>query len=94
MAIRKLLALFSAIFLLTTAGYAEPMTKDTDALGVSANRPARGMTMDRVESAYGLPRVKHSAVGEPPITRWEYDGFVVYFEYQHVIHAVEKRKAT
>ena len=26
--------------------------------------------------------------GKPPITRWDYDGFSVYFEHQHVIHAV------
>ncbi len=94
MAMQKLLPLFSAIFLLATAGHAEPMTTDTDTLGVATNGPARGMTMDRVESAYGQPRVKQSAVGEPPITRWEYDGFVVYFEYQHVIHAVDKRNTT
>ena len=55
--------------------------------------PARGMTMERVESVYGAPRVKHRAVGDPPIARWEYPGFVVYFEYSHVIHTVSKRQA-
>ncbi len=28
------------------------------------------------------------AVGEPPITRWKYPGFEVYFEHQLVIHTV------
>lgn len=93
MAVRKLFALFSAIMLLATAVHAEPVMIDKDAPAV-ANRPTRGMTMERVESAYGQPLTKHSAVGEPPITRWEYDRFVVYFEYQHVIHAVEKRNAS
>jgi len=27
-------------------------------------------------------------VGKPPISRWEYPGFVVYFEHEHVIHSV------
>ena len=94
MAMQKLLLLFSAILLLAAAVHAEPFTTDADTLGVAANQPARGMTMNRVESTYGQPRVKHTAVGEPPITRWEYEGFVVYFEYQHVIHAVKKRNAT
>ena len=54
----------------------------------SANRPSRGMTMDKVEAVYGRPSQRSSAVGEPPITRWDYPGFVVYFEHQYVIHAV------
>jgi hypothetical protein len=29
-------------------------------------------------------------VGEPPITRWDYDKFVVVFEYNRVIHSVTK----
>ena len=32
-----------------------------------------------------------AAVGEPPITRWEYRNMIVYFEYDRVIHAVMKR---
>lgn len=54
-------------------------------------RPTRGMTMQRVESAFGAPSARHAAVGEPPITRWEYPDFVVFFEHQHVIHAVARR---
>lgn len=56
-----------------------------------AERPARGMTMDRVSAAWGAPVSKGAAVGQPPITRWEYPDFVVFFEYDHVIHAVAKR---
>jgi hypothetical protein len=51
--------------------------------------PARGMTMDQVSGKFGSPTTKTPAVGKPPITRWEYPGFVVYFEFDHVIHAVE-----
>lgn len=57
----------------------------------SAQRPARGMTMDKVETTWGQPVSKQNAVGDPPITRWEYADFVVYFEYRYVIHAVHKR---
>lgn len=52
------------------------------------NRPARGMSMDKVEATYGAPTHRVAPVGEPPITRWEYPGFVVYFEHQVVIHSV------
>ncbi|MGI9343193.1 MAG: hypothetical protein ACR2QV_10090 [Gammaproteobacteria bacterium] len=51
-------------------------------------RPNRGMSMDSVEARWGTPRSKRGAVGDPPITRWEYPTFVVYFEYRNVIHAV------
>jgi hypothetical protein len=54
--------------------------------GVAA--PARGMTMGQVASKFGDPLTKVAAVGSPPISRWEYSGFVVYFERDHVIHAV------
>lgn len=54
----------------------------------AANRPARGMSMQNVETRYGEPSKREAAVGQPPITRWEYPGFVVYFEHDKVIHAV------
>jgi hypothetical protein len=50
--------------------------------------PTRGMTMDQVSGKFGNPTNKTAAVGKPPISRWEYSGFIVYFEYDHVIHAV------
>ena len=59
--------------------------------GVAA--PARGMTMAQVASKFGDPLTKVAAVGTPPISRWEYSGFVVYFERDHVIHAVVSASA-
>jgi hypothetical protein len=53
-------------------------------------RPKRGTSMNTVESTWGQPIVKRNAIGDPPIARWEYSSFIVYFEYSHVIHAVAK----
>ena len=50
--------------------------------------PTRGMTMDQVATKFGAPAAKVPAVGKPAISRWEYPGFVVYFEADHVIHSV------
>ncbi len=50
--------------------------------------PTRGMTMSQVSTKFGTPVSKIPAVGNPPISRWEYPGFVVYFEREHVIHSV------
>ncbi len=48
-------------------------------------------TMEQVRARYGDPIGQRAAVGEPPITRWEYADFIVYFEYQHVINTVMKK---
>ena len=50
------------------------------------------MTTERVQSEFGEPQSREAAVGEPPISRWHYAGFVVYFEYDRVIHAVSKNR--
>jgi hypothetical protein len=51
-------------------------------------RPSPGMTMQKVEQKYGAPAERHAAVGTPPITRWDYQNFAVFFENDRVIHAV------
>jgi hypothetical protein len=54
-------------------------------------RPARGLTMQQVESFFGSPLEKKPAVGEPPISRWVYDKYTVYFEREYVIHSAVHR---
>ena len=60
-------------------------------------RPRAGMSMTAVESTYGAPLERHSPVGgsaveQPPITRWDYAAFSVYFEHDRVIHAVARHE--
>ena len=59
----------------------------------SATGPSRGMSMEQVENRYGEPTYRYDSVGDPPITRWEYADFVVYFEYRYVIHSVSKKRS-
>ncbi|GBE09852.1 hypothetical protein BMS3Bbin12_02209 [bacterium BMS3Bbin12] len=51
-------------------------------------RPTRGMTMASVLKHYGTPAKKLAAVGKPPITRWAYKKYTVYFEDRYVIDSV------
>jgi len=44
--------------------------------------------MDKVRASFGEPDKIVSAVGDPPITRWQYPEYVVYFEYDRVITSV------
>lgn len=50
--------------------------------------PHRGLAMDNVRNVFGEPQAEHPAVGDPPITRWDYDGYSVFFEFDKVIHTV------
>ncbi len=77
--------------LLATA-MAGPVVADSHNAGMSAERPSRGMSEQSVEARFGTPAAKVAAVGEPPISRWEYADFIVYFEYDKVIHAVNRRQ--
>ncbi len=54
-------------------------------------KPTRGMTQESVQANFGSPKSTIAAVGEPPISRWEYADFVVFFEYERVIHSVTTR---
>ena len=53
--------------------------------------PGRGMTMAEVEQRFGPPLERREPVGDPPITRWFYADYTVYFEHQYVIRAVLRR---
>ena len=52
--------------------------------------PRRGMDMSKVVNELGEPVTRHPAVGNPPITRWDYADRTVFFEYSHVIHVVAR----
>lgn len=57
-----------------------------------SSQPARGSTKADVLEQFGEPASQNGPVGEPPISSWEYEPFVVYFEYDYVLHAVAKRQ--
>jgi hypothetical protein len=53
-------------------------------------RPASGLTKAEVEARFGAPTRMVAAIGDPPISRWEYPTFTVYFEHERVIHSVAR----
>jgi hypothetical protein len=58
--------------------------------GSTQSLPHKGASQSSVLAQYGEPSKRTGPVGTPPITTWDYNGFSVYFEHQHVIHAVVK----
>lgn len=86
---------FISASLLTVTLAAGSVSADTliiSGISPQANdSPTRGMKQAAVESRWGQPISKREPVGNPPIASWEYQTFVVYFEYDHVVHSVAKR---
>lgn len=78
--------------LLAPQGFADQLDLTGTESLVDTSAPQRGMSMQRVESKWGQPVRRRAAVGQPPITRWEYEGFVVYFEFDKVIHSVSTQR--
>jgi hypothetical protein len=88
------LRIVSAIALLAAFGAmanAQTVNMDGATAGSNDGRPSRGMTQASVESKYGSPVSVNAPIGEPPISRWVYADFVVFFEFDRVIHAVVRR---
>ncbi|MCK4707875.1 MAG: hypothetical protein KAU21_04600 [Gammaproteobacteria bacterium] len=52
------------------------------------NMPRRGINMDAVLEQFGEPDRRIEAIGEPPITEWDYGDFSVFFEHQTVLHSL------
>ena len=90
MKLRVLAAAALAVTALSSAATAETIVvgEGIAVRETAVAHPDRGMTMSAVEAKFGQPATRHNAVGQPPITRWDYPGFSVYFEHQFVIHAV------
>ncbi len=53
-------------------------------------QPPKGMNQEQVVALFGKPQAIYAAVGEPPIIRWRYADYTVYFEAGSVIHSVAK----
>jgi hypothetical protein len=87
----RILTVFALFFGAFGTAAADTLDMDGVAPDSSAARPASGMTAANVESTFGAPEAKVAPVGDPPISRWVYKDFVVFFEYDRVIHAVIRR---
>jgi hypothetical protein len=57
----------------------------------SATLPIRGDSQTRVKKEFGPPFQVHPPKGTPPISRWDFETFSVYFESGVVIHTVLRR---
>jgi len=77
------------VFFYTTIGLAEQTILSVGQQGNhSISTPKTGQDSETVLSLFGEPNQKTQPVGEPPISKWIYHDFTVYFENDLVIHSV------
>ena len=88
-----LLVLACALAFTSTLAHSDTLLIERTRVAQDTDLPERGSSMAQVEARYGAPQQKYPAVGggsrqTPPITRWQYETFSVYFENSHVVNAV------
>lgn len=85
--------LLSVLFMLTSS----PLSRAEEIIiGVAQQaselagieRPVNGQSREEVMQQYGPPQEMTGPAGDPPISRWTYQNFSVYFEYNRVLHTV------
>lgn len=91
---RSVLFAFTLAILSASPVYADTLLMDNAQSSTQASLPQRGMSMDTVRAKFGNPVTEHPAVPtnegplHPPITRWDYPGYSVFFENSTVLHSV------
>lgn len=86
--------LLATLVLAATSVHADTFdVRSNAATGRSGDLPHRGLSMAQVDQRYGAPVQKLPTAGgdtsrHPPINRWRYNGYTVYFERNRVIHSV------
>ncbi len=69
-------------------GAGEAMSADQRFPAPGGMSPRNNMTQIAVRNKFGDPQEQLPAVGEPPISRWHYLDYTVYFERDRVIISV------
>ena len=72
--------------------FAETIVIPVGQHSTSVKLPKKGTSKQAVTAAFGEPLSSKAPVGNPPIATWNYADFSVYFEYDHVVHAVANHK--
>jgi hypothetical protein len=91
---RSALFAFSLTLLLAGPAGADTLLMENVQSSSQTAVPQRGMSMDTVRAKFGSPMTEHPAVPtnegplHPPITRWDYSGYSVFFENSTVLHTV------
>jgi hypothetical protein len=85
--------LLALTLLLPSAAQADTLTIPIGQQGADlTDLPQLGQSKRSVLERFGLADEEHAPIGKPPITRWDFREFSVYFEYDHVINSVRHQQ--
>lgn len=92
---RNTLLAFAVLLGAAAGAHAEVLEVPEMPSSSSVSTPARGQSMASVTRDFGEPETRHAPAGggsrlHPPITRWDYPAFSVFFERDTVIDIVIK----
>ena len=76
------------LLLMSGAAYADVLIIDEVRQVEKMDLPRNGESKASIEAKFGTPAARKPAVGDPPISRWDYDRYSVYFEYNLVLYSV------
>jgi len=83
----------SLVLLFSSVAVADTLYIPVGEQGASSlSVPHRGESKGSVLERFGLADKEYPSVGKPPITRWDYREFTVYFENDRVINSVIHHK--
>lgn len=90
--LRKAMTVILLLGLINGPAFADTLLIEGISPVEESGQPGRGLSKADVLAEYGEPVAENQAVGEPPISSWEYDSFIVYFEYDSSLHSIAKRQ--
>ena len=85
---RVLMSLLTLLLIHSGSASADVLLVDSIQSAPQIQTPRNGLSMSQVRQQFGNPKAEIPAVGDPPISRWEYDGYSVFFEYDLALHSV------
>jgi hypothetical protein len=85
---RVLMSLLTLLLINSGPALADVLLVDSIQSAPQIQTPRNGLTMSQIRQQFGSPKTELPAVGEPPISRWEYDGYSVFFEHDLALHSV------
>jgi hypothetical protein len=91
---RASVSVLSLLLVVSAPTLADVLLVDSIQSAPAVNTPRNGNSMSDVRAQFGNPVTEIPAVGDPPISRWEYEGFSVFFENDLALHTVIHQAAS
>ena len=85
---RALVSLLTLLLINSGPALADVLLVDSIQSAPQIQAPRNGLTMSQIRQQFGTPASEIPAVGDPPISRWEYNGYSVFFENDLALHTV------